>query len=68
MANPTRKGITHEGSQQIQLIRELMLQELELIELSKIDFILNIFNIFKQKKQGTKLIEEQENMKNEPGD
>lgn len=64
MANPIRKGITQEGNQQIQLIRE----KLEVIELSKIDFILSIFNIFKEKKQGMKLIEEQESMKNEPRD
>lgn len=64
MANPIRKGITQEGNQQIQLIRE----KLEVIELSKIDFILSIFNIFKEKKQVMKLIEEQESMKNEPRD
>ena len=45
------KEITMKGSQQIQLIRELTPQELEVIELSKIDFILSIFIIFEEKKQ-----------------
>ena len=51
IADQTRKRITTKGSQQIQLIRELTPQELEVIELSKIDFILSIFIIFEEKKQ-----------------
>lgn len=34
--------------------------------LFKIGFVLSIFNIFKEKKQGTKPIEEQESIKKEP--
>lgn len=48
-ADQSRKRITMKGSQQIQLIRELIPQELEVIELSTIEFILSLFNIFKEK-------------------
>lgn len=52
IANHTRKGITMWARQQMQLGGEITPQELKIVELAKIDLILTIFNVLKEKKKG----------------